>query len=363
MGYRVVVDFDLCESNARCMEAAPEVFEVRDDDFLYVLDETPPDELRAEGRGGRAALPEGGHHRRRRVTAGDGPAARIVVVGASLAGLRAAEELRTAGFDGTITVVGDEAHAPYDRPPLSKQVLAGDWALERIALTARAPTAGSTRSTSTGGSATRAAGLDLGAARVVLADGDVLAFDGLVIATGATPRDAAGHRGARPGSTRCARSTTAWPCGPTSTPAPAGSWSWGPGSSAPRWRRPAGARAATSRSSRRCRCRSAGRSATRWARCMGELHRDHGVDLRLGVGVAGFEGGDRVERVRLADGSAVDGRPGGRGHRRGAQHRLARGLGPGARRRRGVRRHHARRARASWPPATWPAGPATASAS
>jgi ferredoxin len=46
MGYRVVVDFDLCESNARCMEAAPEVFEVRDDDFLYVLDETPPDELR-----------------------------------------------------------------------------------------------------------------------------------------------------------------------------------------------------------------------------------------------------------------------------------------------------------------------------
>jgi ferredoxin len=48
MGYRVVVDFDLCESNARCMEAAPEVFEVRDDDFLYVLDETPPDELRAK---------------------------------------------------------------------------------------------------------------------------------------------------------------------------------------------------------------------------------------------------------------------------------------------------------------------------
>ena len=43
---RVVVDFDLCESNALCMAAAPEVFEVRDDDFLYVLDENPPDELR-----------------------------------------------------------------------------------------------------------------------------------------------------------------------------------------------------------------------------------------------------------------------------------------------------------------------------
>lgn len=48
MGYRVVVDFDLCESNAVCMQVAPEVFEVRDDDFLYVLDETPGPELRGK---------------------------------------------------------------------------------------------------------------------------------------------------------------------------------------------------------------------------------------------------------------------------------------------------------------------------
>ena len=45
---RVIVDFDLCESNALCMDAAPEVFEVRDDDILYVLDETPPEEIRAK---------------------------------------------------------------------------------------------------------------------------------------------------------------------------------------------------------------------------------------------------------------------------------------------------------------------------
>ena len=45
---RVVVDYDLCESNALCMVAAPEVFEVRDDDFLYVLQENPPDDLRAK---------------------------------------------------------------------------------------------------------------------------------------------------------------------------------------------------------------------------------------------------------------------------------------------------------------------------
>ncbi len=48
MGYRVVVDFDLCESNAICMQVAPEVFEVRDDDFLYVLNEEPGDDLRAK---------------------------------------------------------------------------------------------------------------------------------------------------------------------------------------------------------------------------------------------------------------------------------------------------------------------------
>ncbi len=43
---KVVVDFDLCESNAVCMGVAPEVFEVRDDDFLYILDETPPEAMR-----------------------------------------------------------------------------------------------------------------------------------------------------------------------------------------------------------------------------------------------------------------------------------------------------------------------------
>ena len=45
---RVIVDYDLCESNALCMDAAPEVFEVREDDFLYVLNEYPPEELRAK---------------------------------------------------------------------------------------------------------------------------------------------------------------------------------------------------------------------------------------------------------------------------------------------------------------------------
>ena len=58
----------------------------------------------------------------------------VVVVGASLAGLRAVETLRQEGFDGAITVIGDEPRAPYDRPPLSKKVLAGEWGPERIQL-------------------------------------------------------------------------------------------------------------------------------------------------------------------------------------------------------------------------------------
>ena len=51
----------------------------------------------------------------------------VAIVGASLAGLRAAEALRREGFDGRLTLIGDEPHLPYDRPPLSKQVLAGKW--------------------------------------------------------------------------------------------------------------------------------------------------------------------------------------------------------------------------------------------
>ena len=54
---KVAVDFDKCQSNALCMAAAPEVFEVRDDGFLYVLDESPPEELRAKVEEAALACP------------------------------------------------------------------------------------------------------------------------------------------------------------------------------------------------------------------------------------------------------------------------------------------------------------------
>jgi 3-phenylpropionate/trans-cinnamate dioxygenase ferredoxin reductase subunit len=58
----------------------------------------------------------------------------VVIVGAGLAGWRTCEELRRHGFEGEITLIGDEPEAPYDRPPLSKQVLAGKWPLEHTRL-------------------------------------------------------------------------------------------------------------------------------------------------------------------------------------------------------------------------------------
>jgi ferredoxin len=57
-GWKVVVDYDSCESNAICMGVAPEVFEVRDDDFLYLLTEEPPDELRAKVEDAVRACPK-----------------------------------------------------------------------------------------------------------------------------------------------------------------------------------------------------------------------------------------------------------------------------------------------------------------
>lgn len=64
----------------------------------------------------------------------DAPVARVLIVGASLAGTRTAEALLAAGFNGEITIAGDESHPPYDRPPLSKGYLAGDMLDETLRL-------------------------------------------------------------------------------------------------------------------------------------------------------------------------------------------------------------------------------------
>lgn len=109
----------------------------------------------------------------------------VVIVGASLAGLRAAQELRERDFSGSLVMVGEEVHYPYDRPPLSKQVLAGSWPPERAVLAGRERLAELGIELRFG---RRAEALDAAARRVTLDDGTVLEADGVVLATGARPR-------------------------------------------------------------------------------------------------------------------------------------------------------------------------------
>jgi 3-phenylpropionate/trans-cinnamate dioxygenase ferredoxin reductase component len=232
---------------------------------------------------------------------------RIVVVGASLAGLRAAEELRGQGFDGELVVVGDEPHRPYDRPPLSKQVLAGTWDADHLPL-AVAHEGGLDGLDVDWRLGTRATGLDLATRTITLADDDVgveLAFDGLVIATGASPRWLPGCRTdlAAVHTLRTLDDSLAIRAVLDTTPQRVVVVGGGF----------IGAEVAAT-------CRSRGVDVTlvemlpvpmgvavgdEVGTLMADIHRDHGVDVRLGVGVERVDGSDRVERVRLTDGTVL----------------------------------------------------------
>jgi NADPH-dependent 2,4-dienoyl-CoA reductase/sulfur reductase-like enzyme len=224
----------------------------------------------------------------------------VVVVGASLAGLRATEALRRDGFDGRVVLVGAEPHLPYDRPPLSKQLLAGEWEPQELALR-RAPYDELDVELRLG---VRATALDAAARVLTLEGGETLAFDGALLATGAAPRtlpntpdldgifvlrtvdDALNLRARLDDEPRVVVIGAGF----------------------------IGSEVAAT-------CRMRGLSVTVLealpaplvrglgpvlGMVCGELHRDHGVDLRLGVGVAAIEGDGRVERVRLDDGATVE---------------------------------------------------------
>jgi NADPH-dependent 2,4-dienoyl-CoA reductase/sulfur reductase-like enzyme len=107
---------------------------------------------------------------------------RIVIVGASLAGLRAAETLREEGFRGHLTIIGDEPYEPYDRPPLSKQVLKGGVPADHTALPRRRMIDADWRL------AVAATGLDRSTKQVRLANGEQVRYDLLLIATGVRAR-------------------------------------------------------------------------------------------------------------------------------------------------------------------------------
>lgn len=123
---------------------------------------------------------------------------RVVIVGASAAGLAAAEALRGFGFDGALILVGDEQHAPYDRPPLTKQVLRGDWEPERTVLREPGDLAALGLDERRG---TAAVGLDVAGRTVRLSTGERIPFDAAVIATGVRPRPLPGFNGSGGGET------------------------------------------------------------------------------------------------------------------------------------------------------------------
>ncbi|MFE0100935.1 NAD(P)/FAD-dependent oxidoreductase [Streptomyces sp. NPDC059009] len=110
-------------------------------------------------------------------------AGRVLVVGGSLGGLRAAEQLRAAGWRGPVTVVGDEPHMPYNRPPLSKEALAGTASFDSLAFTPRAAAADVEWLLGR-----RVCAVRLCERVAVLDDGTELGFAGLVAATGLRPR-------------------------------------------------------------------------------------------------------------------------------------------------------------------------------
>ena len=195
---RVVVDLTRCQGYAQCAFHAPGVFRMHGEEALmYDLD--PDDEQRERVLRAAAACPVQAILVDR-LEARDVPAQagtwraggqngetldwvrRIVIVGASLAGLEATERLRAEGFTGSLMVIGEEAGEPYDRPPLSKQVLSGLVAADHTALPESRELDVDWRL------GLPATGLDLTGKRVRLADGQEVGFDRLLIATGSRAR-------------------------------------------------------------------------------------------------------------------------------------------------------------------------------
>lgn len=109
---------------------------------------------------------------------------RVVVVGAGQAGLAAAAKLRALGHEGAITMVGEEPHFPYQRPPLSKAYVLGEMTRDRLFLRPEAFFADQDIEIRTD---TRVSGIDRKTKRVVLSDGADLGYDRLILATGSTP--------------------------------------------------------------------------------------------------------------------------------------------------------------------------------
>jgi len=230
----------------------------------------------------------------------------IAIVGASLAGLNAAGSLRREGFEGDLIVVDADPATPYDKPPLSKQLLAGSWDVDRITLPGAKPDADLGIQWRLG---ERVAELEAADRRLRLASGEKIAYDGLVIATGAHARMLPGageFSGVHVLRTLadCLAVRDALDGGVTDVVVIGAGF--------------IGAEVAATCRERGCTVTILEAAEVPFERSLGrvigpvvaDLHRDHGVDVRLGVGVDTIEADRSVHHkpvtgVRLADGSVV----------------------------------------------------------
>ena len=224
----------------------------------------------------------------------------MLIVGGGLAAQRAAETLRRRGHDGPILMLCAEARAPYDRPPLSKELLAGGGGHEQVALRPAAWHAEHDVTLLTGEAAVS---LDFATRRVVTARGRRLDAQHVMIATGSAPRalplldgysnvhtlptlgDAAALRAAIAPGTRLAIVGAGFI-----------------GQEVAATARGAGAEATLIEALPVPLLRMLGPRLGGW---FAGLHRDHGVDVALGVSVSAVHGAGRVEALELADGRLV----------------------------------------------------------
>jgi NADPH-dependent 2,4-dienoyl-CoA reductase/sulfur reductase-like enzyme len=223
----------------------------------------------------------------------------VAVVGASLSGLSAARALREQSYDGHIVMIGDEDHVPYDRPPLSKDFLAGTASLDDIALGTPDDEAlglewrlGST-----------AIGLDHVSRSVLLSDGSEIRADGVVLATGARARRL-------PGSERLAGVHVLRSLGDaialredlTAAGRLVVIGAGFIGAEVASTARTLGLEVTVVETQP---VPLAGPLGAQMGAACAELHADHGTRLLTGTGVAGLVGTGRVEGVELADGTRL----------------------------------------------------------
>jgi NADPH-dependent 2,4-dienoyl-CoA reductase/sulfur reductase-like enzyme len=223
----------------------------------------------------------------------------VVIVGGGAAGLAAAETLRSEGYAGALTMVCDEPELPYDRPPLSKQVLTGAWDADRT----RFREAGHYADLGIRLVRGRAAVLDAGGRTVYLSDGYPLRFDGLIIATGVRPRRLPdGHELAGVHVLRDHPDVAALRAAFADTPRVVIVGGGFLGMEVAAAARGLGLDVTVVEPLAQPMIRQVGPAI---GAEVARLHREHGVDLRTGVGVSRLIGDHDVTGVELADGSVV----------------------------------------------------------